>query len=100
MADAYSLLWKWANLRPSEIARIPCSTGAIGESPPPPRKHRRKPEIPWSLTVWLDVDMALSKLNESEMRSVVLYVTGKNYRGLPIKVLRKLNRLFRERDLI
>lgn len=96
--DVYQLLWIWGNLRPSEICRIPCAAGMVGTRPPP-RKHRRKPELEYAMTRWLDIDLALQELSENEMRRVVIHVTELNSR-LPLKLGRKLLRVFRRRGLL
>jgi hypothetical protein len=51
------------------------------------------------MTRWLDIDLALQELSENEMRRVIMHVTGRNGR-LPLKLGRKLLRVFRRRGLL
>lgn len=99
--DLHTLLFRWLYLRPSEVCRIPCAMESLGELSLPKRKFREKPDISWSMTTWLDIDLCLTKnLTQNEMFKLIRHLTGRDGYRMPKRLDRKLTRLFKQRGLL
>jgi hypothetical protein len=100
VADVYSLLYVWANCRPSELSSLPSSSGWVGEGALPKRKYRPKPSLSKGMVKWLDVDLSLKELSSNELRQVCLFVSGQNGYRLDRRLLLKIGSIFKRRGLL